>query len=71
MVSEVSDNLEQFITRTFQFILDLLDLMFAELFLWVFTIITRIVVWILMNTLKLRLQRFLSQLPSELQILQW
>ena len=66
MVSEALDNPELSQARTIQFILDLLDLMFAELF-YGFPQYLQGLVISPKNTLKLRLQSHLSQLPNELQ----
>ena len=55
----------QYINSWCQIVLDLLDLMFAELF---YGFMTHSCVDSTKNTLKLRLQWILSQLPSNLHI---
>ena len=63
---------QQFIDSWCQIVLDLLDLTFAELFLWISTHnCMDCCMDSTKNTLKLGLQWILSQLPSDLHILQW
>ena len=64
MVSEVLDH------PGHQFILDLLDLTFAELFFWIYNNYQDYCLDSFKNTLKLRLQIHLSDLPSDLKIVQ-